>query len=173
MVAGSLHLNPAYNGIQGDKGGNMEKEHMGILLEDINGKFNLVLEGHDVLLQEIKEVKQDAQEKFEFLSSLIYEVNKRVDKVDKKIDDVDKRLSAKIDDVDKRLSAKIDDVDKRLSEKIDAVDNRLSEKIDALDNKIDAVDKSLGEKIDAVAVDLAAHRADTESHKKRYRVSEE
>lgn len=144
----------------------MEKEHMEIILEDINGKFDLVLEGHDVLRHEIHEVRQDAQEKFEFLSSLIQEVNKKVDKVDK-------RLSGKIDSADKSLIAKIDAVDKRLSGKIDAVDKRLSDKIDVLDKRINTVDKRLGDKIEAVAVDLAAHRADTETHGKRYRVSEE
>ncbi len=48
-----------------------------------------------------------------------------------------------------------------------------------LNNKIDRVHQDLGEKIefldkkiDGVAADLAAHRADTESHPKGYRVSE-
>ena len=36
----------------------MEKEHLEILLEDIRGKFDLVLEGHDTLRQEIRD-RQD------------------------------------------------------------------------------------------------------------------
>ena len=110
----------------------MKKEHVEILLEDIKGKFDLVLEGHDVLRQEIREVKQDAQEKFEFLSVLIHGVNKRVDAVDKKIDGINESLNKKIDSVEERLSGKID----------------------------------------SVAADLTAHRADTETHSIRYKVSE-
>ncbi|HBG06061.1 MAG: hypothetical protein A2075_04265 [Geobacteraceae bacterium GWC2_58_44] len=52
------------------------------------------------------------------------------------------------------LNRKIDDVDAKLSKKIDDVDAKLSKKIDA------------------VAVDLAAHRADTEAHHGIYRVKE-
>jgi hypothetical protein len=32
----------------------MEKDHLEILLEDIRGKFELVLEGHESLRQEIR-----------------------------------------------------------------------------------------------------------------------
>ncbi len=66
-----------------------------------------------------------------------------------------------------------------LNKKIDAVYENLHEqiemngvKIDALNTKIDDVDARLSKKLDAVASDLAAHRADTESHSKGYKVSE-
>jgi len=48
-----------------------------------------------------------------------------------------------------------------LNNKIDRVEENLEEKIELL-----------GAKIDAVASDLAAHRADTESHPKAYKVSD-
>ncbi|MCK9418601.1 MAG: hypothetical protein M0R70_04380 [Nitrospirae bacterium] len=41
-----------------------------------------------------------------------------------------------------------------------------------LSEKLDRVEENLEKKIDAVAVDLAAHRIDTEGHKKGYMVSE-
>jgi hypothetical protein len=85
----------------------MEKEHVEILLEDIKEKFELVLEGHQSLRHDIKDLRQDMNEKFDF-------------------------LDAKIESVNSRLSAKID----------------------------------------GVAADLAAHRADTESHGKGYKVSD-
>ena len=44
--------------------------------------------------------------------------------------------------------------------------------IETLNRKIDDVDAKLSKKIDAVAVDLAAHRADTEAHHGIYRVKE-
>ncbi len=103
----------------------MRKDHMEIILEDIRGKFDLVLEGHDMLRQEIQETRQELNEKIEMNSFLI----------------------------------------KALNKKIDEVDNRLDKKIDSLDVKLSA-------KIDAVAADLKAHRADTESHRTGYKVSE-
>ena len=147
----------------------MEKDHLEILLEDIRGKFELVLEGHESLSRKMDGRFDELNEKIEHHSFLIGTLNN-------KIDGVDKSLSAKIDGVDSSLSAKIDAVDSRLSAKIDAVDSRLSAKIDSVEKslgaRIDGVEKSLGVKIDAVAADLAAHRADTEAHGPVYRVKE-
>ena len=56
-------------------------------------------------------------------------------------------------------------LNKSLNKKIDTVNKSLSE-------KIDAVNESLSEKIDAVAVDLSAHRRDTEAHPFVYKVKE-
>ncbi len=81
----------------------MEKDHLEILLEDINGKVDLVLEGHAVLNKKIDDTKEELSEKIELNSSLIQELNK---------------------------------------------------------------------KVDGVAADLSAHRADTESHSAKYKVSE-
>ena len=103
----------------------MDKDNLGILLEDIREKFDLVLEGHSSL-------------------------HKRIDKAEQNLND-------KISLVDFKVGV--------LHQKIDSVDKKLSE-------KIDTVDKKLSEKIDAVAADLAAHRADTEVHEKRYKVSD-
>ena len=110
----------------------MKKDHLEILLEDIKEKFDLVLEGHDVLHREIQDTRQELREEIGL-------VNVKVDALSQKIDTVDK---------------KVDAVEKRLSDKIDAVENNLSSKIDA------------------VAADLSAHRADTEVHEKRYKVSD-
>ena len=129
----------------------MKQEHIEILLEDIKGKFELVLEGHDAIRHEIRERTQELNEKIELNSFLIQGVNK------------------KIDEVDARLGKKIDDVDAKLGKRIDGVDAGLSR----LDKKIDTVDAKLSKKIDAVAAELAAHREDTESHRKAYKASEE
>lgn len=66
-----------------------------------------------------------------------------------------------------------------LDKKIDVRFDELNEKIehnafmiDTLNKKIDAVDEKLSRKIDAVAVDLKAHRSDTEAHCSVYRVKE-
>ncbi len=48
----------------------------------------------------------------------------------------------------------------------------LSEKMDRMRGEMDNSMRSIDKKIDAVAVDLAAHRADTEGHKRGYMVKE-
>ncbi len=103
----------------------MEKDNLEILLEDIRGKFDLVLEGHDTLRQEIRDTREELCEK--------------INLVDFKVE--------------------------TLNQKIDGVR-------DGLNQKIDGVCDELGQKIDAVAADLTAHRADTESHRTGYRISE-
>jgi hypothetical protein len=107
-----------------------------ILLEDIRGKFDLVLEGHDVLHKEIRDTREELCEKINL---------------------VDFKVGA--------LNQKIDGVHDKLNQKIDGVH-------DKLDQKIDGVRDELGQKIDAVAVDLAAHRRDTEAHPSLYKVKE-
>ena len=114
----------------------MEKDHLEILLEDIRRKFDLVLEGHDTLRQEIRDTREELCEK--------------INLVDFKVE---------------TLNQKIDGVEERLDKKIDGVR-------DDLNQKIDSVRDELGQKIDAVAADLSAHRADTESHRAGYRISE-
>lgn len=114
----------------------MEKGHLEIILEDIKERFDLVLEGHQGLRHDIKDLRQDMNERFEL-------VDFKIDVLNKKIDSVHDRLDAKIDTVHDKLDAKIDRVEEKLSMKIDGV-----------------------------AADLAAHRADTESHPRAYKVSE-
>jgi outer membrane murein-binding lipoprotein Lpp len=92
-----------------------------ILLEDIRSKFDLVVEGHEVL-------------------------NNRIDDAFQKLDD-------KISLVDYKVGA--------LNTKIDRVESSLNAKIDRVEKKVDAI-----------ADDLAAHRADTESHRGLYKVKE-
>ena len=97
----------------------MEKDHLEILLEDIQSKFELVLEGHDVLRREVREFRDESNVKHEYTAFLI-------DTLSKKIDSVDARLNDKIDSVEARLNEKIDSVEARLSGKIDAVAEDLS-----------------------------------------------
>ena len=104
----------------------MEKEYLEMILEDINGKFDLVLEGHESLRGDIRELGRKTDERF--------------DLVDFKID---------------TLNKKIDGVDEKLSKKIDGVEEKLTRKIDGL------------------AVELKAHRADTEVHRGVYGVRED
>jgi len=57
----------------------MEKDHLEILLEDIHSKFDLVLEGHDVLRREIREARDESNAKHEHTAFLIDTLNKKID----------------------------------------------------------------------------------------------
>ncbi len=74
----------------------MEKEHLEIILEDINSKFNIVIEGHQSLRKDIADTRIDLNEKFDF-------------------------LNFKIDTVSEHLSKKINAVEEKLTEQINAV----------------------------------------------------
>ncbi|MCM2358009.1 MAG: hypothetical protein NDI77_07665 [Geobacteraceae bacterium] len=76
----------------------MQKDHLEILLEDIRGKFDLVLEGHEVLRSEILELGRKTDERFDL-------VDFKIDTLNRKIDAVDEKLSKKIDAVSADLSA--------------------------------------------------------------------
>ena len=148
----------------------MEKEHLEILLEDIRGKFDLVLEGHDALRKEIRDTREELCEKISL-------VDFKVGVLNEKIDDVQENLTRKIEAGDAGLHQRIDAVETSLSQRIDARDASLHKRIDAVETslgqRIDAVETSLGQKIDAVATDLAAHRRDTEAHPSVYKVKED
>ena len=70
----------------------MKKDHLEILLEDIQGKFELVFEGHGSLRKEIREARDESNQKHEHTAFLI-------DTLNKKIDAVEAKLSKKIDGV--------------------------------------------------------------------------
>ncbi len=81
----------------------MKKDHLEIILEDIRGKFDLVLEGHDVLRKEIRDTRQELKED-------ISVVNLKVEALNQKIDSVDEKLTTKINEVETKLTDKIDAV---------------------------------------------------------------
>lgn len=96
---------------------NMEmlfQRYIGALSEDFQGKLDLVVEGHQILHQEIKEFSRKTDERFDL-------VDFKIDALNKKIDSVDERLSQKIDGVEQKLNQKIDSVEQKLSQKIDGV----------------------------------------------------
>ena len=59
----------------------MEKDHLEILPEDIQGKFELVLEGHESLRKDIREARDESNEKHEHTAFLINTLNKKIDAV--------------------------------------------------------------------------------------------
>ena len=80
----------------------MQKDHLEILLEDISGKFSLVLEGHSAIRSEMQKMHDNLNEKIEHTTFLINVVNQKVDKLEAKVD----KLEAKVD----KLEVKVDDI---------------------------------------------------------------
>ncbi len=76
----------------------MEKEHQVMILEDINGKFDLVLEGYAAL-----DKKLDAR--FDELNEKVENNSFKIGVLNQKIDAVDESLTKKIDAVAEDLSA--------------------------------------------------------------------
>ena len=76
----------------------MDKDHLEILLEDIRGKFDLVLEGHDALRKDIRDTRTELCEKINL-------VDFKVEVLNQKVDGVEARLTQKIDAVAADLTA--------------------------------------------------------------------
>jgi len=57
----------------------MEKDHLEILLEDIRGKFDLVLEGHDTLRQEIQDTREELGEKIKLVGFKVDTIIMKID----------------------------------------------------------------------------------------------
>ena len=77
-----------------------EKQYLEVLMEEMNGKFSLVLEGHAAIRQEFKDSHRELEEKINLNSSLI---KFGFETLDVKIDSVREELSAKIEDVGRKV----------------------------------------------------------------------
>lgn len=72
----------------------MKKENLEVLLEDINSKFNLVLEGHEVLRNGISELSLKNDERFDMIGRKIDALGKRGDTLEGKIDSLEEKVDA-------------------------------------------------------------------------------
>jgi hypothetical protein len=59
----------------------MKKDHLEILLEDMNGKLDLVLEGHAVLAEKIDRLARDTDERFKLVDLKFDALNDKIDAV--------------------------------------------------------------------------------------------
>jgi len=81
----------------------MEKEHLEMILEDINSKFDLVLEGYAALDKKL-------DNRFDLLNEKIEMNSFKINVLSQKIDGVEAKLTKKIDGVEAKLTKKIDAV---------------------------------------------------------------
>lgn len=113
----------------------MEKEHFEVILEDINSKIDLIVEGRQALDKKI-------DDKVAELKSDIKEVDTKVEFVhrslDKKIDNVTEELKGEIKKVETKLDKKIDDKTEEVKSEIRAVRDVLEgheERIERLEQR--------------------------------------
>ena len=83
----------------------MGKEHLEVILESIDSKFDLVLEGHASLDRKIDDLSQKTAERFDLVDFKIDTLNQKIDGVAADLKVTDERLSAKIDSVAADLKA--------------------------------------------------------------------
>ena len=86
----------------------MEKDNLEMILEDINGKFDLVLEGYAALDKKL-------DDRFDELNEKIENNNFKIEVLNQKIDGVEERLTKRIDGLEQNLSNKLDALAEDLS----------------------------------------------------------
>jgi len=83
----------------------MEKDHLEVILENMDSKFDLVLEGHAALDKKIDRKFDQLDGKIELCNFKIDVLNDKIDHVAADLRATDKRLSDKIDAVATDLKA--------------------------------------------------------------------
>jgi len=102
----------------------LSERHFGVILEDIDSKLDLVVEGQgalDVKIDKVDEKLEDFKKEVNYKFDIVFE---KFDEVDQKFDEVDQRF----DEVDQRF----DEVDQRFNEVTDelhVIRNELKEKV--------------------------------------------
>ena len=96
----------------------MEKQHFEILLENMDSKFNFMMEAFGGLNDKI-ELEGNKRENENNL------LNEKIAALSNRIGSVEANLNAKIDSVETNLNVRIDSVEASLGAKIDAVHSEL------------------------------------------------
>ena len=123
----------------------LSERHFGVILEDIDSKLDLVVEGQgaldvkiDKVDEKLEDFKKEVNYKFDIVFEKFDEVDQKFDKVDQKFDKVDQKfdeVDQKFDEVDQRfdeVDQRFDEVDQRFDEVTDelhVIRNELKEKV--------------------------------------------
>ncbi|MBN2372472.1 hypothetical protein JXL19_01610 [bacterium] len=99
----------------------MEKEHFEILLEHIENKLDLVVEGHQVLDKKIDDrfsvLDRKISDNRDFMRAMNKDINRKIDNLNIKLDETADRLDKKIDSLKKELKEDI----KKVENKVDTI----------------------------------------------------
>ena len=111
-----------------------EKEYFEILMEEMNGKFSLVLEGHDAIRKEFNEQLTEVRQKQDMFESLLKFSHNE--------------LREEIQGVRTELKEEIQGVRTELKEEIQGVRTELKEEIQAVDRKLTSEIRDVGAKVE-------------------------
>jgi len=133
-----------------------EQQRFEVILEDINGKLNLVLEGHAALDEKIERYHQEARKDHRLAMDLIKfshdELKEEIQGVrtelKQDIQDVRTELKEEIQGVQTELKQDIQGVQTELKEEIQAVDRHSGERDAALEARLTAEIRAVGDKVD-------------------------
>ena len=102
----------------------LSERHFGVILEDIDSKLDLVVEGQgaldvkiDKVDEKLEDFKKEVNYKFDIVFEKFDEVDQKFDKVDQKFDEVDQRF----DEVDQRFD--------EVTDELHVIRNELKEKV--------------------------------------------
>jgi len=115
-----------------------EKQYFEVLMEEMNGKFSLVLEGHAAIRHEFKEQIDEIKEEQQLFKSLLKGSH---DELKSEIQGVRTELKEEIQSVRTELKEEIQSVRTELKEEIQSVRTELKE-------EMAAGFKTLGDKVD-------------------------
>lgn len=120
--------------------------HFEVILEDIDSKMTLVLEGHSSLDKKIDgfegkfvEFKEETNTKFKIVGEKFDKIDQRFDGVDQRLDKMDKRFNG----IDQRF----DGIDKKI-EKISGDSDELRNDMVFVKYKLSSIENSLKQKVD-------------------------
>ncbi len=122
-----------------------ERRYFEALLEDINGKLNLVLEGHDAIRKEFNAQLDEVREQQGLFMSLLKGSH---DELKQDIQGVRTELKQDIQGVRTELKQDIQGVQTELKEEIQAVDRHSGERDAALEARLTAEIRAVGDKVD-------------------------
>ncbi|RMH51950.1 MAG: hypothetical protein D6682_03130 [Zetaproteobacteria bacterium] len=108
-----------------------EIRHLNMILEEMNSKMSLVLEGYAALDEKVERYHREAKEDHRLVMDLLKFSHKELDG---KIDAVHEELDGKIDAVHEKLDKKIDAVHEELKE----TREELAARMDAIGGKVEA-----------------------------------
>lgn len=101
----------------------LRKEHLEVLLEDINGKMKLLIEGHQALTERIDRLEEGFNQK----------LDERTAEIRGEILGVRKELKEDIEGVREELKEDIKGVREELGQKIETLDEKISKVLERLD----------------------------------------
>ncbi len=129
-----------------------EKSNLEVILEDMNGKFDFLLEGHVTLEHMIHEHRAETQQDKRELQALIKTSHDSLDAKINKVTNELKETRSELKETRNELKCEIQSVRTELKEEIQAVDRKLTSEIRDVGGKVNRAserESALGQKVES------------------------